>query len=330
MIILPGDDGLRFEHMTGGVRVERRLLGRTGLEVSALGFGGAPLGSEFGPIDEEEGRRAVRHALERGITYFDVAPYYGRTRAETLLGEALRGIRDRVVLATKVGRYGKSNFDFRPERVLTSLEESLVRLRTDVIDVIFVHDIEFGELGTILSETIPALERARDQGKVRAIGVSGLPLPVLRRAIEGASLDVVLSYCHYHLADTTLQGGLASRAAEHGVGVVNASPLAMGLLTPEGPPEWHPAPPALKAACRRAAEACAREGADLAALALRFAVDTTIVATTLVGMPTVAHVDRNLESIARPLDHSLLERVRAVLEPVDGTTWPSGRPENSL
>ena len=309
--------------------MERRLLGRTGLEVSALGFGGSPLGGEFGPIDEGEGRRAVRHAFERGITYFDVAPYYGRTRAETLLGEALRGIRDRVVLATKVGRYGKSEFDFRPERVLTSLEESLVRLRTDVIDVVFVHDIEFGELGPLLSETIPALERARDQGKVRAIGVSGLPLPVLRRAVEGARLDVVLSYCHYHLADTTLEDGLAPHASERGVGVVNASPLAMGLLTQAGPPEWHPAPPALKAACRRAAEVCAREGADLAALALRFAIDTPIVATTLVGMPTVAQVDRNLEATARPIDRPLLERVRAVLEPVEGTTWPSGRPENS-
>ena len=309
--------------------MERRLLGKTGLEVSALGFGGAPLGGEYGRIDEEEGRRAVRHAIDRGISYFDIAPYYGRTRSETVLGEALRGIRDRVVLATKVGRYGKSDFDFRGERVRTSLEESLVRLQTDVIDVVFVHDIEFGELGEILSETIPALERAREQGKVRAIGVSGLPLPVLRRAVEGARLDVVLSYCHYHLADTTMEEGLAPSASERGVGLVNASPLAMGLLTDSGPPEWHPAPPTLKATCRRAAETCAREGADLAELALRFAIETPIVATTLVGMATVAQVDRNLEAIARPLDRSLLERVRAVLEPVKDMTWPSGRPENS-
>ena len=150
-------------------------MGRTGLEVSALGFGGSPLGGEFGPIDEAEGRRAVRHAVERGITYFDVAPYYGRTRAETVLGEALRGIRDRVVLATKVGRYGKSDFDFRPERVRTSLEESLVRLRTDVIDVVFVHDIEFGELGPILSETIPALERRGTRGRCGRSGSAASP-----------------------------------------------------------------------------------------------------------------------------------------------------------
>ena len=121
-----------------------KVLGKTGLEVSVVGFGASPLGHEFGLIDPDEGKRAVHYAVENGINYFDVAPYYGRTLAETRLGEALVGYRDKVILATKVGRYDIDQFDFSAEGIIKSVEESLVRLKTDYIDVFQVHDIEFG------------------------------------------------------------------------------------------------------------------------------------------------------------------------------------------
>src|SRR5271163_3149024 len=97
--------------------MEYTMLGRTSLRVSKLGFGGSPLGNEFGAADPAEGERAVHCAIDLGINYFDVAPYYGRTLAETRLGAALAGRRDQVVLATKCGRYDVASFDFSARRI---------------------------------------------------------------------------------------------------------------------------------------------------------------------------------------------------------------------
>ena len=94
--------------------MEYRPLGKTGLKLSVMGFGAATLGRVFRKIDEEEGKRAVVAAIERGINYFDTAPFYGIRRGETVLGEALKGHRDKVILSTKVGRYGLDDFDFPP------------------------------------------------------------------------------------------------------------------------------------------------------------------------------------------------------------------------
>jgi len=123
--------------------MEYRTLGRTGLRVSKLGFGGSPLGNEFGEADPVEAERAVRCAIDLGVNYFDVAPYYGRTLAETRLGGALAGRRDKVVLASKCGRYDVAKFDFSAARIRASIDESLERLRTDYLDVFLAHDIEF-------------------------------------------------------------------------------------------------------------------------------------------------------------------------------------------
>ncbi|MDX2035977.1 MAG: aldo/keto reductase [Isosphaeraceae bacterium] len=308
--------------------MELRPLGKTGIVVSRLGYGASPLGGEFGVIDEDEGIRSVHRAIDLGIRLFDVAPYYGRTRAETVLGRALAGRRDEVVLCSKVGRYGKDDFDFRPERILPGLEESLERLGTDHLDLVIVHDIEFRPLAPILEATIPALVRAREQGKVRAIGVSGLPLGVLERAVDGAELDFVLSYCRYTLQDRSLTDSLMPKVRRKGMGLLNAAPLAMGLLTQFDPPPWHPAPLAVVHACKAAARHCAERGADLADVALAFALANSEIDSTIVGMPTIAQVERNLKACLTPADPVLVAEIEEILAPVRGVSWPSGLPEN--
>src|ERR1700691_5173748 len=110
--------------------MEYATLGRTGLRVSKLGFGGSPLGNEFGETDPAEGERAVHCAIDLGINYFDVAPYYGRTLAEKPLGAALAGRRDEGIPGTKCGRYDVNGFDFSAARIRSSIDESLQRLRT--------------------------------------------------------------------------------------------------------------------------------------------------------------------------------------------------------
>lgn len=305
-------------------------LGRTGLRVSALGFGASPLGHVFGPINEDEGVRAVREALDLGINFFDVSPAYGETVAETVLGRALHGVeRTSYVLATKVGRYGKVDFDFSPERVRRSVDESLKRLGSDFVDLMQCHDIEFGDVDEIISETLPALTQLQAQGKVRHIGVTGYPLGVLRRVADAYPVDSVLSYCHLTLADQTLDRSLPY-FHDRGVAVINASPLAMGALTTRGAPSWHPAPPDVLGACSRAAALCASRGSDLAKLALQFSVSAPGPASTLFGSADPRNVQQNVRWVEEPMDDELLTDVLSILRSVRDVTWPSGRPENDF
>ncbi len=157
-----------------------RILGKTGCRVSILGFGASPLGNEFRVTDPAEDARAVACAIDRGINYFDVSPYYGRTLAEKRLGEALAGRRDKVFLATKCGRYDAAGFDFSADRLAHSIDESLARLQTDYVDLLQLHDIEFGDYRQIVEESVPALEKIKQSGKARFIGATGLPLKILR------------------------------------------------------------------------------------------------------------------------------------------------------
>ncbi|GIX07085.1 MAG: oxidoreductase [Candidatus Poribacteria bacterium] len=306
--------------------MEYRALGRTGLQVSALSLGASGMGGVFGPRDEEESLRTVHAALDAGINYIDTSPYYGLTRSEQVVGKALEGHRHRVILSTKTGRFGEREFDFSADRIRREVEASLRRLRTETVDILFAHDIEFGDPGQVLGEGIPTLFRLKEEGKTRFVGVSGLPLDVLDRAAREFPLDVILSYCHYCLNDTSLEP-YARRWREQGIGVINASPHAMGLLRRGEPPAWHPAPPELRAAARRAAELCASRGADLARLALQFAYRAECVDTTLSGMSRRETLRRNLDALAAPVDEALLREVLRIFEPVHNLTWPSGNEE---
>jgi L-galactose dehydrogenase len=305
-----------------------KALGNTGLKVSVIGFGASPLGNEFGVADPQEGEKAVRYAIERGINYFDVAPYYGRTLAETRLGQALVGCRDKVVLASKMGRYDVDSFDFSAERVTRSVEESLSRLQTDYIDVLQVHDVEFGNKGQIIHETVPAMHKLKQAGKVRFVGITGYPLHLLRDVAEAAEVDTILSYCRYNLMDTSMDDVLTPVAKRKGIGLVNASPLHMRVLTEKGAPDWHPAPKRVLEVGREVARYCRSRGVDIADLAMQFALQHDYVATTLVGMSKVRHVDGNVKAVGVAPDPELLAEVLEMIKPVANVCWQEGRPEN--
>jgi L-galactose dehydrogenase len=308
----------------------RHLLGQTDLLLSPIGLGASSLGGGvFGPVAEKDAIRTVHLALDRGIRLIDVAPFYGETRAETVLGKALRGVqRDRYVLATKVGRYGDMNFDFSAERVQQSMDESLKRLGVDCVDLIQAHDVEYGDLQQIGTETIPALHRLVEEGKARFVGATGYPLKALRRLTEQARLDTVLSYNHLSLNDTSLRDALPEFAAK-GIGVINAAPLSQGLLTDRGTPPWHPAPDTVKAACAAAAEFVRRRGSNLAKLAIQFSTREPGVATTLIGTADPRELELNLQWVGEPLDEDLLTLVAGMLASIHNVTWITGRPENN-
>jgi L-galactose dehydrogenase len=309
--------------------MEYRPLGRTGLRLSVIGFGASPLGNEFGNIDEQDGERAVHEAVERGINFFDVSPFYGRTLAEQRLGAALRGRRDQVVLATKCGRYDTEMFDFSADRVRASAEESLRRLQTDYVDLFTAHDIEFGDREQIVSETIPAMRELQKQGKVRCVGISGFPLRMLADVAERAHVGYVLSYCHYNLLVRDVDAVLTPVLQKHGIGLINASPLHMGILTRAGAPEWHPAPARVRQAGAELLNLCERSGVAPSVLALRFCIEHPYITSTLVGMSASKQVQENLKALDFRIEPKLMAAIEEVVAPVRDVTWPSGRAENS-
>lgn len=310
--------------------MKRLQLGRTDLEVSELGFGASPLGGAYGPFAERDGTDAVHTALELGITFFDVSPYYGATAAETVLGKALRGVdRSSYVLATKVGRYGELRFDFSARQVVQSVHDSLRRLGTGHLDLVQCHDVEFGDLDRIVEETLPALRELQRAGLARYVGITGYPLPALAYIAERAQVDTVMSYCQYTVQNRRL-ARWRDRFTAQGTGVINATPLAMGALTSQGPPLWHPAPTSVLRHCETAADVCAARGVDLARLALQFAVSTGGVASTVVGAGHPSDVSRSVWWISEPLDEELLRDVEELLAPIRDVGWASGRPENQL
>jgi len=310
--------------------MDYRLLGKTGMRVSIIGFGASPLGDVFGVTDEAEGIRAVHMAIDNGINYFDVAPLYGLTVAETRLGKALEGRRDKVFLATKCCRDNFTTVDFSAARVAASVDESLRRLRTDHVDVLQIHDVEFGDRRRIVEETLPAARKVQQAGKARFVGITGLPVRYLRLVAEQCDPDTILTWGHYNLVEDEMDEELTPLCAERGIGLINASPLHQRLLTEKGAPEWHRAPrPVLEMAPRLAA-LCKASGVDIADVAMRFCLDHPGVATTIVGMSKTRHVESNLKSLAFRTPDGLLARIQELVAPVRNMMWFEGRHENNI
>jgi len=311
--------------------MQYRPLGKTGLSLSVLGFGGAPLGGVYGVVEETEAIRTVHAALDAGVNYFDVAPFYGDTAAEAALGKYLQGIaREKFIVSTKVGRYG-NGFDFSASRIRRGFHESLARLGLDYADILIIHDIEFGDIRQVIAESIPTVRDLISEGKARFIGFSGLPLAIFPRvldAVPAGTIDLILSYAHYTIADTSLDTLLPYLQAKE-VGIINASPLGMGLLTPNvTAPKWHPAPDELRDACRKASDWCASVGVDIADLALAFSVSRPEITSTLTGMAKMDELSRNLAAYdSVPAPH-LLQGVRKILQSYRDLSWPSGFPVN--
>jgi aryl-alcohol dehydrogenase-like predicted oxidoreductase len=307
--------------------MEMRTLGRTGLRLSALGFGASSLGGVFHSLREEDGIQAVFAAIEGGINFIDVSPYYGYYKAEQVLGKALRQIpRDKYILSTKVGRYGQdgvNSWDYSAKRARKSVYESMERLGVDHIDLINVHDIEFADLTQVCEETLPALVALREEGVVGHVGITDLQLENLRYVVEHVptgTVESVLNFCHYCLCDDKLLDFL-DFFESRGIGVINASPLSMGLLSERGAPAWHPAPAPLQDACRRAAARCAAAGYPIERLAVEYAVQEPRIASTLFSTTRAENARANLTYAAQKPDPALLQAVREELGEAFRMSW---------
>jgi L-galactose dehydrogenase len=310
--------------------MEYRRLGKTEEQVSILGFGASPMGDVFEVSDEPDGIRAVHHAVDQGINFFDVAPFYGDTLAETRLGKALEGKRNKVFLASKCGRYGLKAFDFSYERIVKSIDESLVRLKTDHLDLFQLHDIEFVEKSQILHEAIPAIQDVIASGKARFWGITGLSVRYLAQIARETNPDTVLSWAHYNLLEDEINDELVPLSQEMGFGLMNAAPLLQRILSDQPLPAWHRSPQSVKDIQPVLLNLCASYGVKLSDVAIRYALDHPAITTTIVGMCDLATVKQNLSVLDFQTPEGLLQKIQKLVEPVKNQMWFEGREENNI
>ena len=306
-----------------------RPLGKTGLNLPWLSFGASSLGAEFRSIDLGDAITSVRTALDLGMNFIDTSPFYGRGLSECLLGPALREVpRDSYILGTKLGRYDLAHFDFSAKRVVESVDVSLHRMATDHLDIVLCHDVEFVDMAQIIDETLPALKKLKEQGKVRFIGISGYPMKIFKYILDQTDLDVILSYNHYTLQNTML-ADLAGYLKSKNVGIMNAAPFSARLLTNAPLPAWHKATPQVREIAKKAADYCSIHGVDIAQLALQFSIANKDMTTCIVGSANPANVRKWADWADQPLDAELLHQVLNILSPIHNWFYTEGLVENN-
>ncbi len=315
---------------TKELKMEKRILGKTGLELPILSFGASSLGAEFRSVQLDEIFESVRVALELGLNFIDTSPFYGRGMSEVLLGIALREVpRDQYTLCSKLGRYDVGHFDFSAKRVAESVDVSLHRLGTDHLDIILCHDIEFAPLQQIIEETLPALRRIQQSGKVRFVGISGYPMKIFDVVSSQSELDCILSYNQYTLQNTRLADELVPKLKAKDIGIMNGGPFAARLLTNATLPVWFRDPKEVQAAARKAAEHCQQRGVDIAQLALQFSCANPDMTTTIAGSANPNNIRKWVQWLESPVDTALMSEVIDILAPVRNIGHREGLPENN-
>jgi aryl-alcohol dehydrogenase-like predicted oxidoreductase len=246
------------------------------------------------------------------------------------IGKALKGIsRGQYFLSTKVGKYtapngyGNDAFDFSSARIRASLEESAARLGTDYFDIIHLHDFEYEQgrhVESALDEGLATLQNLKCEGRIGAASCGVYPLELWRRILRDYEFDAVLVHNHYLLNETRLLE-LLPLAQQKNVGVINASPFGMGMLTERGPADWHPASDEVRNVFRSAAEFCRSQGADISELALQFASQHPEIPTTMFSSANAESIQRNVRWHEEPFDKALLQEVQRILTPVFNLQW---------
>jgi len=312
--------------------MEKRRIGRTGLEVTVLGFGCGPIGGLFDKVPDEQAHRAVRAARDGGINYFDVAPFYGIGLAEHRLGEAFRGRAKDFVLSTKVGRLLKPArsgqapesmfreslpleivYDYSYDGVMRSVDDSCQRLGMAGADILYVHDVNRKWHGDAVEERFrevmeggyKALEKLRSEGAVKAIGVGVNDPDILVRFAEAGDFDCFMLAGRYTLLEQTPLDKLFPVCEERGISIVAAGPFNSGILATGAKPGakyfYADAAADILEKTRRIEAVCERHSVPLAAAALQFALGHSIVASVATGMVSPREVETNLRHMAHAI-----------------------------
>jgi D-threo-aldose 1-dehydrogenase len=309
--------------------VHTNRLGRTAVEVTALGFGGGPLGGMYRPLDDATAAETMDAAWSGGIRFFDTAPHYGIGHSERRFGMALREHpRDEFTLSTKVGRLlipqepqGQKDeafevpasyrrvWDWSRDGVRRSLEESLERIGIDHADIVLLHDPEF-HWEQALRDAYPVLAELRHSGVIGAIG-AGMNRPdLLTQLVRETDVDVVMTAGRYTLLNQEALDDLLPACMERGVSVLAAAPFNSGVLSSARPAddarfEYAVAPPGVIERARRIADVCEQFGVTLPQAALQFALRHPAVASVVVGMDSPEQVRSNVAALEAAIPDGL-------------------------
>jgi myo-inositol catabolism protein IolS len=317
-----------------------RPFGRTGLQVSAMGFGSWPMaGDRYGAIEDEEAVAAVRRSLDVGVTCFDTAPAYGSGHSEEVLGRALGARRKDVVLVTKCGSYvppgATTNVrDSSRANILREIEASLQRLGTDWVDVLLIH---WPDATTPFEESMRALDDVVQSGKARFVGVSNFTVEQLEACMAVRRVDVV--QVGYHIFDRRQEREMFPYCARNGIGVMGYGSLGHGLLTGAftadttfDPKDWRATGVAfgqplfrrenlrqnVSVAERLQREVAEPRGIPLSQIALAWVLRNEVISTALVGARTPAEVDANLAGAQLELSDDEMARIDEIARGVAG------------
>ena len=303
--------------------LDKTPLGRTGLQVRRLAMGTAPLATIFWGNDADTAVRTAARALERGVGFFDTAPFYGLGEAERRLGRALTAAPElpRPVIATKAGRLLTRepngsvdvHFDFGYDAARQSLESSLKRLGVDRVDIVHIHDPD-DHIHEALEGTYPALVELRDQGMIGAVSLGTNSIATAAVFLERADLDCMLVAGRYTLLDRSA-ADLINACAERGVAYLAAGVFNSGVLARPQAGSWFDYGPASDEILARAAaidDVCQRHSVSLRAAALNFPLTNPNVTAVVVGMAAPAEVDENLDGLRTPLPGELWSELQGM------------------
>jgi D-threo-aldose 1-dehydrogenase len=288
--------------------MEYRTVGKTGLDVSAIGFGAAPIAGLYREVPESEAVATIQAALDRGINYFDTAPAYGRGLSEQRLGLVLPKLpRESFVVSTKIGRLidAERNIirDYSRDGVLRSLEASLNLLQLDYVDIVHIHDPDH-HYEEAIGQAYPALDELRDQGVIKAVSVGINQWQILMDFVRDGDFDCFMLANSYHL----LQFGalpLLDLCAEKRIGILLAGVYATGILATgavEGAKfRYRDASPEILERVRQIESICARFDVPLKAVALQFGMGHPAISSLVLGMSTPQRIGDNIEALAAPI-----------------------------
>ncbi len=303
------------------------IMGRTGLRVSRIGFGGAGF-TNYSTVTENEGKQTVHRAIdEYGINYFDTSPSYGGIHCERILGEALESHRrEDVVIATKTLRFGNDQtrnleFDTRGCRIRAELEGQLRRLKTDYVDILQLHDVDHTDRDKVVNESLPEMIKLKQEGKIRFIGITSRSLGAIKYVLERSEcIDTILTFARYNLMDTTATTYLDSFVQERNLGILNCSVIYMRALTKvaadgEFTNFWPYAgfSEEQKRVLKEASRICDAHGTDIGTLAYQFGTDSDYFHSHVISMARLRRLDQNMELYRKPYDKALAKEIYEML-----------------
>jgi D-threo-aldose 1-dehydrogenase len=308
-------------------------------DIGRLGYGAANVGNLYRAITDDEAWQILDAAWDCGIRYFDTAPHYGLGLSERRLGAFLATKRrSEFTVSTKVGRLLRPNpdgagrmddendfvvpadvervWDFTPDGVRRSLEESLERLGLDSVDIVFAHDPERFDLRRGLDDGLPALAKLRAEGLVEAVGVGSMSTEALRHAAASGVLDLLMVAGRFTLADQSAAETVIAECRAHGVRIVAAAVFNSGLLAKPAPSadsrfDYGPVPPELLARVLRVEAVCSEYGVPLPVAAVQYPLQESSVVSVVVGGARPDQVRQNALNVEADVPAELWDRLRA-------------------